>query len=82
MFRAALYRCAAALDRADCLITLLRLGVLDRLAGPMPENPADPLDESWARRPQPRFVVVEHDLAGLGGAGPAGEAARNALAAE
>jgi hypothetical protein len=82
MFRAALFRCAAALDRADYLITLMRLSVLDRLAGPMPESPADPLDENWVRRPQPSFAVVEHDLAGLGGTGPAGEGARNALAAE
>jgi hypothetical protein len=49
MFRAALYRCAAALDRIDYLITLTRLGVLDRFAGPMLELPAGPLGENRAQ---------------------------------
>lgn len=42
MFRAAFYRCAEALDRIDYLVTLTRLGVLDRFAGPMWERPAGP----------------------------------------
>jgi hypothetical protein len=53
MFRAAFYRCAAALDRIDYLVTLTRLGVLDRFAGPMCESPVGPLGE---KRVQPLRV--------------------------
>jgi hypothetical protein len=45
MFSTALNCCAKAIDRADYLITIARLIVLDWIAGPMPEGPfsvADP----------------------------------------
>jgi hypothetical protein len=41
MFSRVVHLCARAFDRAGYLITLARLTVLDRFAGPMPETPAD-----------------------------------------
>ncbi len=41
MFRRIIRICAEALDRADYLITLARLSIHDRIAGPLPETPTD-----------------------------------------
>jgi len=50
MFSRVVHRCAKALDRAVYAITLARLTVLDWLAGPMPETPADRLRAEEAGR--------------------------------
>lgn len=60
MFRVVVDLCIKALDRADYLITIARLGILDRLAGPLPETLADRIRARKAERlithsPQGRF---------------------------
>jgi hypothetical protein len=82
MFRAALCRCAAALDRVDYLITLTRLGVLDRFAGPMPQGPACPLDEGEAGQPRLSSRAAEQDGRALTKVEDGMKAARAALAAD
>ena len=85
MFRAALYRCAAALDRIDYLITLTRLGVLDRFAGPMWEGPVGPLGEKRAqplRVPSNSVVPAGSSPPGIDGAGDGIKAVPPALVAD
>ena len=85
MFRAALYRYAAALDRIDYLITLTRLGVLDRFAGPIREGPAGPLGEKRAqplRVPSNAVARARSAPPGIGGAGDGIKAVPPALVAD
>lgn len=85
MFRAAFYSCAAALDRIDYLITLTRLGVLDRFAGPMWEPPAGPLGENRAqplRVPSNAVARAKSAPPGIDGAGDGIEAVPPALVAD
>ena len=85
MFRAALYRYAAALDRIDYLITMTRLGVLDRLAGPMWEGPAGPQSEKRAqpsRVPSNAVARARSAPPGINGAGDGIKAVPPALVAD
>lgn len=86
MFRVALYGCVAALDRIDYLITLMRLGVLDRFAGPMPEKPVGAPGENWTKYLGPPPNTVDRGMSaptGIDSAGdPTVEAAPPALAAD
>jgi hypothetical protein len=58
MFRDVLRRCAEALDRVIYLVTIVRLGAFDWLAGPYPETPADRIRAKDAKRLQDAFPAV------------------------
>jgi hypothetical protein len=55
---------SAALDRADHLLTLARLWVLDRLA-PMPETPVDRAIREEGERLRKAFPAIDFDNPGL-----------------
>jgi hypothetical protein len=61
MFRAVLRRCAEALDCTIYLVTIVRLGAFDWLAGPYPETPADRIGAKDAKRLREAFPVVAFD---------------------
>jgi hypothetical protein len=61
MLHDALDLCAEALDRAGYLITIARLGVLDWLAGPYPETPADRVRAQEGQRLRHAFRAVDFD---------------------
>jgi hypothetical protein len=85
MLRAVLDYLVAAVDRAEYLMTSLRLRILDQLAGPMPENPAEPVGETWGKRRQAKSVAAGKGLAALSDAGIADssiQAEPSTLAAE
>jgi hypothetical protein len=52
---------AKALDRADYVITLARLSILDRLAGPPPETPTDTATREHCERVRTAFPQVDFD---------------------
>jgi hypothetical protein len=53
--------CFCILDRADYLLTLARLTVLDWLAGPMPETPADHVIREEGERIRKAFPQIDFD---------------------
>lgn len=61
MFRRIIRICAEALDRADYLMTLARLSILDRLAGPMPDTPTDLAIKEEEERLRQAFPQVYFD---------------------
>lgn len=65
MFRALVDLCIKTADRLGYLTTLARLGILDRLAGPLPETPADRIRAEEAERLRNSFPNVD-----LGGPTP------------
>ena len=48
-------------DRADCVITLARLSILDRLAGPPLETPTDTAIREQGERSRKAFPQVDFD---------------------
>jgi hypothetical protein len=52
---------AKALDRADYLITQARLGILDWLAGPLPETPTDTAIREQGERLRKAFPQLDFD---------------------
>ena len=61
MFRRFVHLCASAFDRADYLITLARLSVLDWLAGSPPEIPTDRAIREQGERLRREFPTVDFD---------------------
>jgi hypothetical protein len=53
--------CAEFLDRADYLLTLARLTVLDWLAGPPPETPTDRAIREEGERLRQAFPDIDFD---------------------
>ena len=85
MYRDTLRPCAKAFDRIDYLITLTRLGVLDRFAGPMCESPVGPLGEKRAqplRVPSNALARAKPAPPGIDGAGDGIKAVPPALVAD
>jgi hypothetical protein len=91
MFRTALHFCAVTFDRADYLITLARLSLLDRFAGPMPETPQRRISAVKARSVREAFPAVAIDSpttelakrsSALGSAEDHIDASRSALSAD
>ncbi len=53
--------CAELLDRADYMLTLARLTVLDRLAGSPPETPTDRAIREEGERLRKAFPEIDFD---------------------
>jgi hypothetical protein len=61
MFRRPTLLCATVRDRADYAVTLARLSILDRFAGPPPETPPDRAIREQGERLREAFPRVDFD---------------------